>query len=463
MRKSTRWRLPTVDAGGRRIVSSAGGVLIVRTARTAGLDRALTAALAPWRRPMARHDPGKVVLDVAVALALGGDCLADISQLRAAPDVYGPVASDPTVSRLLDVLAADAPKALSALASARRSTRARVWQLAGGNAPDHGIDAGRPIVIDVDATLLTAHSEKESAAPTFKRGFGFHPIGTWVDHGPEGTGEPLAMLLRPGNAGANNAADHITVVTDALAQLPLQGNDSRPGRRVLVRADGAGGTHDFVDWLTRRRVQYSVGFGLTETIARIVDDLPAAAWTPAYNADGEVRDGAWVAELTAIVNLRSWPEGMRLIVRAERPHPGAQLRFTDSDGHRLTAFATNTRGGQLAALELRHRRRARCEDRIRAAKTTGLGNLPLHGFDQNQIWVAIVMLACELTAWLQMLALTTSDARRWEPKRLCYRLLWIAGRFTRRNRRTHLRLAAAAPYAHLAVTAYQHLAALDPD
>ena len=164
MRKLTRWRLPTVDAGGRRIVSSAGGVLMVRTARTAGLDRALTAALAPWRRPMARHDPGKVVLDLAVALALGGDCLADIAKLRAAPDVFGPVASDPTVSRLLDVLAADAPKVLSALASARRSTRARVWQLAGGNAPDHGVDAGRPIVIDVDATLLTAHAEKESAS-----------------------------------------------------------------------------------------------------------------------------------------------------------------------------------------------------------------------------------------------------------------------------------------------------------
>ena len=113
-----------------------------------------------------------------------------------------------------------------------------MWQLAGGNAPDHGIDAVHPIVIDVEATLLTAHSEKESAAPTFKRGFGFHPIGTWVDHGPDGTGEPLAMLLRPGNAGANNAVDHITVVTDALAQLPLPGNDSRPGRRVLVRSEG---------------------------------------------------------------------------------------------------------------------------------------------------------------------------------------------------------------------------------
>jgi hypothetical protein len=412
---------------------------------------------------MSRHDPGKIMLDLAIALALGGDCLADISQLRAAPDVYGPVASDPTVSRLLDALAADAPKALSALACARRSARARVWQLAGENAPDHDADAANPIVIDVDATLLTAHSDKEAAAPTYKRGFGFHPIGTWVDHGPDGTGEPLAMLLRPGNAGANNAADHITVVTQALAQLPLSGNDSRPGRRVLVRTDGAGGTHEFVDWLTRKRVQYSVGFGLTETIARIVDNLPGAAWTPAYNADGLVRDGAWVAELTAMVNLRSWPPGLRLIVRAERPHPGAQLRFTDSNGHRLTAFATNTRGGQLAALELRHRRRARCEDRIRAAKSTGLGNLPLHGRQQNEIWIAIVMLACELTAWLQMLALADTDARRWEPKRLRYRLLWIAGRLARKNRRTHLRLAAAAPCVSLAVAAYQHLTALDPD
>ena len=184
---------------------------------------------------------------------------------------------------------------------------------------------------------------------------------------------------------------------------------------------------------------------------------PAAAWTPAYDADGEVRDGAWVAELTGVLDLSGWPAGMRVIVRKERPHPGAQLRFTDRDGQRLTAFATNTLGGQLPDLELRHRRRARCEDRIRDAKDTGLGNLPLHGFDQNQIWCAVVQLAMELTAWMQMLALHGHQRARWEPKRLRLRLFSIAGRLARHARRTWLRLAAHAPWADLLTTALTRL------
>ena len=378
-RKARRERLPVVTGGADKVVSSGGGMLLVAAARASGVDRALSQAFAAWRQRLARHDPGKIVLDLAVALAMGGDCLADIAQLRSQPGVFGPVASDPTVSRLIDRLAADAPKALAAIASARATARARVWALAGDRAPDHAADADSPIVIDLDATLVTAHSEKELAAPNYKRGFGFHPIGAWVDHGQDGTGEALSMILRPGNAGSNTAADHIAVTQQALAQLPDVGG--RPGRKVLIRTDGAGGTHEFLGWLTRRRAQYSIGFGLTETLAQHVDVLPAAAWTPAYDADRRPRDGAWVAELTGLADLTGWPAGMRLIVRAERPHPGAQLRFTDADGNRLTAFVTNTRRGQLADLELRHRRRARCEDRIRTAKDVGLTNLPLHDFD----------------------------------------------------------------------------------
>jgi hypothetical protein len=150
---------------------------------------------------------------------------------------------------------------------------------------------------------------------------------------------------------------------------------------------------------------------------------------PAYDAGGQVRDGAWVAELAGLLDLSSWPEGMRVIARKERPHPGAQLRFTDIGGHRFACFATDAHRGQLPDLELRHRRRARCEDRIRAAKDTGLRNLPLHGYGQNQIWCEITALACELLAWMQMLALT-GPARRWEPKRLRLRLFaaaWACG------------------------------------
>jgi hypothetical protein len=455
---------PTVDGAGSSVVPHAGSTVLLRTAQAVGLTTALSGALAPWRKPLARHDPGKIVLDLAVSLAIGGDCLADLAQLRAAPEVFGPVASDPTVSRCVDALAVDAPAALAAIAAARSTARARAWSLAGEHAPDHQASAGSPLVIDVDATLVTAHSEKESAGPTFKRGFGFHPLWAFCDHGAEGTGEPLAFVLRPGNAGSNTAADHLTVLRQALAQLP--GGHAR-GKKVLIRVDGAGGTHELLAWLTRRRLSYSVGFSLPGDLASIqrkLATIPDQLWEPAYDADGQLRPGAWVAEVTGLFDLRSWPVGMRLIVRKERPHPGAQLRITDIDGHRITAFVTNTTRGQLADLELRHRRRARCEDRIRAAKDTGLANLPLHDFAQNQIWCAIVALAGELTAWMQTLALTGHDgheqARRWEPKRLRLRLFSIPARAARTGRRRLLHLAAAAPFTALALQALQALTRL---
>jgi hypothetical protein len=240
--------------------------------------------------------------------------------------------------------------------------------------------------------------------------------------------------LRPGNAGSNTAADHIETARLALAQLPR-----RMRRKVLVRAHSGGGTHEFLDWLTARsrRLHYSVGMVVTDTVQDAIGKVPAGAWTPAYDGDGQVRDGAWVADITG---LDRWPAGMRVIVRKERPHPGAQLRFTDIDGHRFTCFATGARRGQLADLELRHRRRARCEDRIRCAKDTGLRNLPLKGFAQNQIWCEIVALARELIAWTQMLALT-GDVRRWEPKRLRLRIFSAASRLASGGRRLRLRLA----------------------
>ena len=268
------------------------------------------------------------------------------------------------------------------------------------------------------------------------------------------------MMLRKENAGFNTAADHIQVTKDALAQLPFHRSGGRIGRKVLIRTDGGGGTHDYLKWLAGQGLSYSVGFGLSDDIAAKIDQLPTAAWTPAYDADRKVRDGAWVAELTGILNLNSWPPGMRVIVRAERPHPGAQLRFTDVNGNRLTAFVTNTTAGQLADLELRHRRRARCEDRIRGAKDTGLRNLPLKDFAQNQIWVAVAGLASELTAWMQMLALAGTQARRWEPKRLRLKLFSVAGTTARRSRRVWLHLSGHAPHRHLFTTGLARLALL---
>ena len=272
-----------------------------------------------------------------------------------------------------------------------------------------------------------------------------------------GTGEPLAIALRPGNAGSNTATDHIAVISAALRQLPA----GRAGKSVLVRIDGAGSTHKVIDRLTGRRLAYSVGFTLPENTPDPLQRIPEHVWTPAYDAHCQVRDGAWV-ELTDLLDLTGRPKGMRVIVRKERPHPGAQLRFEDVDGMRITAFATNTVRGQLPDLELRHRRRARCEDRIRIAKDTGLANLPLASFAANQIWCAVVALATEITAWMQMLAFTDTEARRWEPKKLRYRIFTIGATLARSGRRVVLHLSGRSPWSALTLTGLGRLADLAP-
>lgn len=446
-----------IESGGRTVVSQAGGVLLVETVRKAGLDTAISAALMPWRKPRAVHDPGKVLLDVAMAVALGGDCLANAGMLRAEPAVFGPVASDPTISRLIDTLAASDEKALEAVRAARAEARARVWKLAGERAPD----ADGAVTVDLDGVLVVAHSDKEDAAPTWKRTYGHHPLMGFVDHGPGGTGEPVAALLRPGNAGSNTADDHVTTTQLALAQLP---KEYRRGRRTLIRTDSAGGTHTFVAWLAQRGrwLSYSVGMTVTEQFHSHVLKVPASAWTPAVETGGGIRDGAWVAELTGDV-LTGWPKGMRLIVRKERPHPGAQLRITDADGLRLTCFATNTTSLPIAELELRHRLRARAEDRIRNARATGLRNLPLHSTAQNRIWLEIVQIALDLLAWMPMLALT-GTARLWEPRRLRLRLFTAAGQLVTTGRRRILHLARHWPWTGVITDALNQLALLpNPD
>ncbi|MFJ5035044.1 IS1380 family transposase [Streptomyces sp. NPDC088560] len=441
------------EGGGRGVVSQAGGVLLVETIRKTGLDRAISAALAPWRKSRAVHDPGKILLDVALAVALGGDCLADVGMLRAEPAVFGPVASDPTVSRLIDTLASGGKRALAAIRTARAEVREHVWTLAGEKAPD----ADGQVVVDLDGVLVIAHSEKQDAAATWKKTFGHHPLMGFVDHGQGGSGEPVAGLLRPGNAGSNTAADHIEAAQLALKQLPKK---YRRGRQTLIRTDSGGGTHEFVDWLAARGrwLSYSVGMTITDAIHQAVLKVPASAWTVAVEPGGHIRDGAWVAELDGDC-LKGWPKGMRLIVRKERPHPGAQLRFTDADGMRLTCFATNTTHTPIAALELRHRQRARAEDRIRAARATGLRNLPLHDMAQNQIWLEIVQIALDLLAWMPMLALT-GKPRLWEPRRLRLRLFSTAAQLVTTGRRRILRLAHHWPWSGVITEALARLEAL---
>ncbi len=456
----------SVIAGGESLVSHAGGTLLVQTARCSGLARELSSRLGPWRLPFAVHDPGKIVLDLAVAVALGGDAACDVALLRAQPGVFGAVASDPTVSRLVARLAEDADAAVAAVSVARAVARERVWHVAGAPVQDG------QVVLDLDATLVGAHSEKEDATRTWKKTFGHHPLYGFVDHGAGGAGEPVAELLRPGNAGSNTAADHVAVLDAALAQIPQQHRrrDEQGRIPVLVRTDAAGATREFAAHLARVGVGFSLGANLGHVdIHSALELLPAGAWTPAYQARKpragqqgpqiEPREGAWAAEVSALVDLSTWPAGTRLILRKERPHPGAQLRITDHDGMRVTGFFTNTATGQLADLELRHRRHARVEDRIRNGKDTGLRNLPYHDAAQNRIWLAIAALAQDLLAFTARLALPACAAG-YEPKRLRLRILAVAGRIVRTARRRLLHIDPAWPWAQVITTAHARLMAL---
>jgi hypothetical protein len=452
-----------LDSVRESLISSSGALLLREVIGVADLDRGLSARLAPWRSARAQHDPGKVLLDLATAVALGGDCLADIAAVRAQPTIFGSVASDPTVSRLFAALARDVDEAVAAIRQARAEARAAVWSRRRPLAGIAGKRAGGQVIVDIDATLVTAHSEKEGAEPTFKRGFGFAPMCAFVDHGEHGTGETLGIDLRPGKASPWNSADHVTTLDASLAQLP-----EHERSQVLVRADTGACSKVFLHHVTDAGLEYSIGFQAQDTVKAAIEAIPEQAWRAALDGDGEPRDGAQVAELTAWMPApitqnrtsrpgpRHWPEGMRVIARRERPHPGAQLRLTDHNGWRITCFATNTKGPgwTLAALEVRHRERARCEDRIRGLKDTGLRNLPFHGYDQNRIWVEVVALASDLLTWMQTLAFDEQPARRWEPKRLRFRILAVAGRIIRSGRRRRLRLPRDWPWNQLIDTGW---------
>ncbi len=243
------------------------------------------------------------------------------------------------------------------------------------------------LTIDLDATVTVAHSEKENAAATWKKTYGLRFRA----------GRPRPGC--PGKAGSNTAADHVSVLDMALAALPPRARP-RPGdpacAAVLISADAAGATHLFAAAVRERGCPSSLGFAIDEQVQDAVRRVPPRAWTPAHDIDGQPRDGAQVADFTGCANLAAWPEGSPLIIRRERPHPGAQLRFTDISGHRFTAFLTDTRGGQLTGLEVRHRSHARAEDRIRAQKATGLRNLPCRGYEQNKAWLELSLAAADL-------------------------------------------------------------------
>ncbi|HEX7266859.1 MAG TPA: IS1380 family transposase, partial [Streptosporangiaceae bacterium] len=317
----SRFEVTTDGAG---VVGHAGAALLRELADRLGLTRAFG-----WRVPggRRRHLDAAVLRDLAVMLADGGDCLSDLAALQDQPELFGPVASTPTAWRVIERTAKD-PNGLARLRAARAHARARAWT-AGGD------PAVELLVIDADATLVLAHSDaKQGAAGTYKHTFGFHPLLAYLDRGPA-PGEPLAGLLRPGNAPAGGADDLIELVDLALAQLPAT------GRPVLVRSDSAGASTQLAWHLRDDQVGFSLGMPIDAHLREAVLAQPEAAWTPAVDADAQVRHGAEVCELTGWVDLHSWPVGTRVICRREDAHPGAQLRFTDHDGHRFQVFLTD--------------------------------------------------------------------------------------------------------------------------
>jgi Transposase DDE domain group 1 len=331
---------------------------------------------------------------------------------------------------------------LERVRAARAAARSRVWDA--GARPDS-------ITLNIDATLVAAHAEKERAAGNYKHGFGFHPICCYLDE----TGEALAAVLRPGNAGSNTAEDHFAVLVLALEQLPTQDLDGE----ILVRTDSGGATHAFTADCRDAGIRFSVGYELNDSVRAAILALPEAAWVPAIDADGSQRDGAWVAELTDHLDLSAWPEGSRLICRRERPHPGAQFQIFDEHGYRHTCFLTDQEGEDMAALELRHRGRARVEDSIRAGKDTGMRNLPHHAFEHNQTWLELSLIAQDLLCWTKLTCLDGELAKA-EPKRLRHRLLHVAARIVCHGRRTRLRLQADWPWSDALAAAFARLRAI---
>jgi len=429
----------TVDvrADGAGLSSRAGTALLALVAQRLGLMDGLCAALSGTRERCSGHDPGQVLCDLAVMAADGGRCVSDLAALAGQPSLFGEIASASTARRVLHSIGEEE---LEAVRGARAVARARAWK------------AGAPpqrVILDFDSTPITSHSEKEGAAGHYKGGFGFHPLIVTCGR------EVLAGILRPGNAGANDASDHLSCLELALQQLP----PDALGGEILARSDSAGASHDFADACRETDIRFSLGYAIDGRVRAAILALKESAWQPATDSDAAPRDGAWVAELSGTVNLGSWPVGTRPICRRERPHPGAQLTFCDVDGHRFQCFITDQPGADIAALELGHREHAQVEDAVKTLKATGASHLPFHSFAANKAWFELTLLAHDIVVFTQALTLD-GEHRRCEPKRLRYRILHVAGKLTHHARRVTLHLPADWPWARAIMRAFARLQAI---
>jgi DDE family transposase len=453
-----------MTGGAEGLVGQAGTALLRSLAESSGLRGRLSKALAvPGFVP--EHDRGQVLVDLACALGLGATSISGITLLGQADAVFGPVASPPTVWRALGEMD---QAARAKIAVARAAHRRQMWRALAdrpGGFPFIQV-AGQVmdgwIVLDVDASVVEAHSDKQGAAATFKKIFGFHPIIVTCAN----TDEILALLLRPGDTGSNTVTDHIEVLTDAIAQIP-------PWRRhkILFRADGAGATKGLLEWIKTTAAEhghtwrYSVGFDVTEPVRNAIAGVPAKVWAAALDADGDVRRGAYVTDITGLLDIAAgWPDGMRVHARIEPLHPRHRKQASDIEkarGQRFQAIATDLGGHHYPRIDVLHRNHAGVEDVIRTSKDLGLRRMPSYYLEHNKAWCVAVALAADLLAWLRLLALDHDPVlSRAEPKTLRQAILNVPARLVHRARKRLIRLSDDWPHTASMITAWGKIQAL---
>jgi Transposase DDE domain group 1 len=461
-----------VTAGGAGLVGHAGAVLLRKAADQAGLTAGLCVALRKaGKSPLL--DRGAVLVAMAAAIALGATSMSDIAVLAHLAPVLGDAPSGPTVRRALDL--AGTPAMLDRIARARAKARAHVWDLI------EGMPAGFPwlaiagkalagwLVIDLDATLITASSDKEGAAPTWKMGYGFHPLGAWLAN----TRECLAMLLRPGNADSNTFTDHKEVLAAAIRQVP-----ARFRKQVLVRVDGAGASHELIRHLSlsspRRAVLFTSGWMITTADEDAIRRVPAGAWKPGIAQDGSAEKDKDVAEITGLMSRAgNWPDGLRWIARRVKPSRRHLRNLTDYEkktGWKYSITCTNIPDTGIAGvpgshhpqyIDVLHREHAIVETGgVRTAKAMGLRNLP-KTWQVNTGWVIAANIAADLTAWTRLLGLHDhQDLRDADPDTLRYRIWHIPARLARHARERILKISPDWPWKDAFLTCWHRLGAL---
>ncbi len=443
-----------VEGGGEQVVAHVGLHALGAFADRLGLGDSLSARVPVSGERLPVHDRGKVLVQAMLMLAGGGESCADIEYLRSQDRLFGSVPSDTTLYRSFREIT---PDTLVGLWEAMAEVRAQVWRRSSATA------GSAPVVLDIDSSLVEIHSEnKEGTAPTYKGGFGFHPMFCFAD----ATGEALASLLRPGNAGANTIADHLAILDAALSQLPAEitsghGDGDDPAlvkRAVMVRADSAGATHGFVAGCRDRNVGFAVVARSNASIHAAISKTLAkeARWAPAARQDGHDREGSSVAELTDLVDLSHWPEGTRLIVRREPLHPGAQQSLFPSLAYRYWGHYTD-QVGDAVSLDAHMRAHAHVEDHIRRLKDSGLERFPFADLDANRARLAVVCFGADLVRWFQLLC-CAGELGVAEPKSLRWRLWHTPARIVRRAGAEIVRILDGWPGGDAILASYRRMA-----